>query len=232
MNELNLKEYKNIYTDITVPHAIVDAKWKLHRELLPVQDSQQPLFYRFMPYGTVFASILFFIITTITFAQNAQPGSPLYPVKALTKNVSAKFTNTFQTDLRSTDTNKIHKANTIIATPTISVSEVTSTPQPTKEPESESSDSKFKNTIQIHTTGQIEEKGSTAVTNVPAENSVHGTSDNTNTSNNGKSGDANGNVKGASTENSHAGNNAQTGNANNNGDNNNSSNEFHGNSKK
>lgn len=115
MNEQQLKEYKNTYNEIVLPHHIVKKNWEAVHGILPEQEKSFS-YYRFMPYGAAFAAFILVLLVTVSFAQVAKPGTPLYPVKAITKSISTKLTNTFQ--IHPLVSEKVHKAAVITVAPT------------------------------------------------------------------------------------------------------------------
>lgn len=90
MSEQQLKEYKRIYNNISVPSRKVDENWMLLSSRIPTRKHLQ--YMHWMKYGFMFASIVLVLLVGVTSAaQAAQPGDVLYPVKVFSKPFVSKI---------------------------------------------------------------------------------------------------------------------------------------------
>lgn len=126
------KNYKNTYTEITVPDDEIDKKWQVLSDILPEQELPKSS-YHFMPYGAAFVgAFVVLLVITGSFAQSAKPGSLLYPVHSVTQEVANRVTKVFQPKADHVNLPKIHTFVTtpqLLPTPTTKPS-ITPTPKP------------------------------------------------------------------------------------------------------
>lgn len=214
MTTEQLKQYKKIYTDIIVSGDSIENNWQRQRELLPEQELNKQ-YFRFMPYGAAFASaFVILLVVSVGFVQAAKPGSLLYPVKALTKQLSAKATSTFHANLPNFAPSTIHQSSNTNKNIVLTV-----TPKPTEQPpknkESDNSSEKINEINQP----EINHKNTQEITEIPSSPKLapHNDSGNGNSSNNEVSNSLK-SVQGIITENTHASDNGNKSNDNGNND--------------
>jgi len=200
MTGQQLKEYKNIYTDIIVPDTLIEKKWSIQSEFLPNQELKRKS-YQFMPYGAVFLSaFLVLFILSIAIVQASKPGNLLYPVNTWTQQLSKKVSSTFQVEENSFNPPKIHTAtNSLkrIPTPTAKPT-VTSIPNPTEKLDLKNNFRKEKDNNTGSQSDVLGTQSEKEITHSPTSTTTH---ENTDNSKNIKS---NGNGINATSENSHS----------------------------
>lgn len=131
MTTEQLKEYKNIYKDITVPQHVIEAKWLRQIEVLPEQE-KKPVYHRYISYSAAFLSLCFVLfVGTFAFAQSTQPGNVLYPLKAVTKKITTMISKTITPENNPITPLKTHKTIQHHSAVTASVPTPTTIPAPT-----------------------------------------------------------------------------------------------------
>lgn len=98
MKNSQLKEYKQIYTDIRQTDDKIEKNWQLLQQRLP--DRQVNVSYYLSRYGFPVMTICIIFFAVITGAVSAaQPGETLYPVRILSDRISAKITGDYSGQL-------------------------------------------------------------------------------------------------------------------------------------
>lgn len=113
MSEQQLKEYKQIYKNISVPSHKVDENWKLLSSRLPTRKHLQHMYW--VKYGFMFASVILVLLVGVTSAaQASQPGDVLYPVKVFSKPFISKIIGkpSVSNDKNSHNTNTTSNSST------------------------------------------------------------------------------------------------------------------------
>lgn len=90
MNEQDLRDYKELYKNITVSDTAVHQNWKRLSDTLPARRYNRQFHSVWGAVLVACIGVLISVVGTVGFAQTARPGDALYPIKVLSQTVTAK----------------------------------------------------------------------------------------------------------------------------------------------